>query len=87
MMTLHEVAEYLNCHYGTIYRLVRAGDFLAFRLGGSWRVLRSEIEKWIQGGGRQSVRKGLLESPTAGDVVSVRLSRWGPQNENTEVAG
>jgi excisionase family DNA binding protein len=51
VITLREAAEYLNCHYGTIYRLVRVGDFPAFRLGGSWRVQRSEIEKWIAGGG------------------------------------
>lgn len=47
VMTLAEVADYLNCHYGTIYRLVRGGDLPAFRLGGSWRFMRSDLEQWI----------------------------------------
>jgi excisionase family DNA binding protein len=46
-MTLQDVADYLNCHYGTVYRLIRSGDIPAFRLGGNWRFMRSEIEKWI----------------------------------------
>jgi excisionase family DNA binding protein len=66
MMTLHEVAEYLNCHYGTIYRLVRAGDFLAFRLGGSWRARRSEIEKWIEGGGDSPSEKACWKARRPG---------------------
>jgi excisionase family DNA binding protein len=47
VMTLAEAADYLHCHYSTIYRLVRYGDLPAFRLGGNWRFLRSELEKWI----------------------------------------
>jgi excisionase family DNA binding protein len=47
VMTIAEVAEYLNCHYGTVYRLVRGGELPAFRLGGSWRFLRSDLEQWI----------------------------------------
>ena len=49
MMTLADVAEYLNCHYSTAIRLVRNGDFPAFRLGGSgdYRCRRSDLEKWI----------------------------------------
>ena len=47
VMTIAEVADYLNCHYGTVYRLVRGGDLPAFRLGGSWRFLRSDLEQWI----------------------------------------
>jgi excisionase family DNA binding protein len=34
VMTLREVAEYLNCHYSTVLRLLRDGDFPAFRLVG-----------------------------------------------------
>lgn len=47
MMTLRDVAEYLNCNYTTVFRLAHSGEIPAFRLGGSWRLSRSEIEKWI----------------------------------------
>ncbi len=47
VMTIAEVADYLNCHYGTVYRLVRGRELPAFRLGGSWRFLRSDLEQWI----------------------------------------
>ena len=51
VMTLHDLAAYLDCHYTTVFRMVRQGALPgSFRLGagrGSWRVLRSEITKWI----------------------------------------
>ncbi len=58
VMTLREVADYLQCHYTTAYFLARRGDIPSFRLsrhGGGWRFLKSEIDKWIAaGGGRPS---------------------------------
>jgi len=51
VMTLQEVADYLNCHYGTAYRLARQGVMPSFKLGGNWRVLKSEIDEWIKAGG------------------------------------
>ena len=47
MMKLGEVAEYLNCHYSTVFRLVQRSDFPAFRVGGDWRVSRSEMDRCI----------------------------------------
>jgi len=47
VMTVSEVAAYLNCHPGTVYRLLEGGELPAFRLGGDWRFLRSEVDKWI----------------------------------------
>jgi len=64
-MTLAETAEYLNCHYSTLYRLIRDRDLPAFRLGGSWRFLRSEIEQWIVGRtGGASAEKSRKSEPT-----------------------
>ncbi len=55
VMTLQEVADYLHCHYTTLFRLVRQGVIPSFKLGGNWRVLRSEIDQWIaKGGGKLS---------------------------------
>jgi excisionase family DNA binding protein len=46
-MALREVAEYLGCSKVTVYRLLKHGEFPAFRLGGDWRFRRSDIDKWI----------------------------------------
>jgi excisionase family DNA binding protein len=51
VMTVRGVAQYLHCHYSTIYRLVEHRQLPGFRLGGNWRFLRSDIEKWIAAGG------------------------------------
>ncbi len=47
VITIGEAAAYLNCHTTTLYRLAKSGEVPAFRLGGSWRFLRSATNKWI----------------------------------------
>jgi excisionase family DNA binding protein len=45
VMTLQDVADYLLCHYTTIYRMVRRGQLPAFRLGSDFRFRRSDVDK------------------------------------------
>jgi excisionase family DNA binding protein len=53
VMTLREAAEYLRCHYSTVYRLIQQQGLPVFRLGRDWRILKSELDQWIaKGGGR-----------------------------------
>jgi excisionase family DNA binding protein len=47
IMTLHDAAEFLDCHPVTIHRLVTRGGLPGFRLGRQWRFRRSDIDKWI----------------------------------------
>ena len=47
LMTLHHVANYLKLHYMTVYRLIKTRGLPAFRLGGDFRIRRSDLEKWI----------------------------------------
>jgi excisionase family DNA binding protein len=47
VMTVPEVATYLKCHPSTVYRLLKAGYLPGVRLGGGWRFLRSEVDKWV----------------------------------------
>ena len=47
VMTVSEVASYLKCHPSTVYRFLTRRALPAFRLGGGWRFLRSEVDKWI----------------------------------------
>ncbi len=47
ILTLDEVASFLKGGKRTVYRLAAAGEIPAFKLGGSWRFRRSELEAWI----------------------------------------
>ncbi len=48
VMTVREVAEYLKVKDRTIYRLVANGEIPGFKVGGSWRFRKSEIDLWTE---------------------------------------
>jgi excisionase family DNA binding protein len=48
IMTIQEVCEYLKLNDKTAYRLAAEGKIPGFKVGGSWRFRRGEIEKWIE---------------------------------------
>jgi excisionase family DNA binding protein len=59
VLTLREVADYLQCHHTTVYLLAQRGDIPSFRLarhGGGWRFLKSEVDEWIAKGGGRKVK-------------------------------
>ena len=47
-MTLEEVADLLGVTYNLIYRLVRAGDIPASKIGRVYRVARSDLDKYLE---------------------------------------
>lgn len=47
ILTLKEVAEYLKLAEKTAYRLAAEGKLPGFKVGGSWRFKREDIEAWI----------------------------------------
>ncbi|MCF5911150.1 helix-turn-helix domain-containing protein [Aeromonas veronii] len=47
ILTLEEVAAYLKAGKRTVYRLAQEGRIPAFKLGGSWRFRRAELDNWI----------------------------------------
>jgi excisionase family DNA binding protein len=47
ILTLDEVAAYLKAGKRTVYRFAQNGDIPAFKVGGTWRFRRSELERWI----------------------------------------
>ncbi|AWP24643.1 AlpA family transcriptional regulator [Acidiferrobacter sp. SPIII_3] len=47
ILTLDEVAAYLKAGKRTVYRLAQKGEIPAFKLGGTWRFRRSELNRWI----------------------------------------
>jgi len=47
VVTVKEVAGYLNLHIMTIYKLVREGKIPAFKVGGRWRFKKKLLDEWI----------------------------------------
>jgi excisionase family DNA binding protein len=48
ILTIREVADYLKVTERTIYRLAAAKKMPAFKIGGSWRFSRQDIDSWIK---------------------------------------
>lgn len=48
ILTLRQVADFLRVTERTIYRLAAAKKIPAFKVGGTWRFSRAEINQWIQ---------------------------------------
>lgn len=48
ILTLDEVAAYLKAGKRTVYRLAAAKKIPAFKVGGTWRFLRADIDRWIK---------------------------------------
>lgn len=47
ILTLDQVAAYLKAGKKTVYRLVQQGQIPGFKLGGTWRFRRTELDSWI----------------------------------------
>lgn len=48
ILTISEVATYLKIAQRTVYRLAAAKKIPAFKVGGTWRFSRAEIDSWIR---------------------------------------
>lgn len=48
ILTIKQVADYLKVTERTIYRLAAAKKIPAFKVGGTWRFSRQEIDQWIK---------------------------------------
>lgn len=55
ILTLKEVATYLKLAEKTAYRLASEGKLPGFKVGGSWRFKREDLEAWIE------KQKGMTE--------------------------
>jgi len=48
ILTVKEVASYLQVHPSTIYRLLKKHEIPAFKVGSDWRFKRSSIDRWME---------------------------------------
>ena len=49
ILTIKQVAVYLKVTERTISRLAAAESIPAFKVGGSWRFRRGDLDQWIAG--------------------------------------
>lgn len=47
ILTIDEVASFLKASKRTFYRLAANGKLPAFKLGGTWRFRRNDLNHWI----------------------------------------
>jgi len=55
IMTVEDVATFLKVTERSIYTLLTRQEIPAFKVGGSWRFSRKELENWIKS--QQKTRK------------------------------
>ena len=48
ILTIKQVADFLKVTERTIYRLAAAKKIPAFKVGGTWRFSRVDIDSWIR---------------------------------------
>ena len=48
IMTVTEVAQYLRLSQAKVYRLAKAGEIPAMRIGKSWRFRKDLIDNWFR---------------------------------------
>ena len=48
ILTIKEVAEYLQVTERTLYRLAQQRMIPAFKVGNAWRFRREDLDRWIE---------------------------------------
>lgn len=72
VMTVDQVAAYLQVSKRTVYNMAAAGDLPAAKVGDQWRFYRPEIDRWLMVLSRQNVGDStpveLVEGAAHGDL-------------------
>lgn len=55
VMTVEQVADYLQVGKRTIYTMASAGELPAAKVGDQWRFFRPEIDRWLTRLSRQNI--------------------------------
>lgn len=48
IITVKQLAEFLQVSEQTIKRAIKTGDLEAFKVGRDWRVEREKVQEWIE---------------------------------------
>lgn len=65
IFTLDDVAAYLKVGKRTVYRLAAAKKIPAFKVGGTWRFSRADIDNWIKQQSMESLDTGRQKEDAA----------------------
>lgn len=63
ILTASQVAELLQVHLRTVYKLARKGLIPGRKFGGGWRFSKDEIMKMISSGRLSALQSELSEVP------------------------
>lgn len=63
IMTVKQVAEYLQMDEHTVYRLARSGQIPSVKIAGQWRFKKDVIDKWISEQYLERVTQNIKSSP------------------------
>jgi len=59
LMSIKELAEYLNMNKMTVYKLAREGKLPAFKVASEWRFRRDLVDKWLMGQLKSKAESGI----------------------------
>lgn len=65
IFTLDDVAAFPKVGKRTVYRLAAAKKIPAFKVGGTWRFSRADIDNWIKQQSMESLDTGRQEEDAA----------------------
>jgi PTS system nitrogen regulatory IIA component len=63
LMTLADVAVYLQIAERTVYQWAQRSQIPSFKLGNVWRFKRSDLEKWIENRKLETPRNAQAAKP------------------------
>jgi excisionase family DNA binding protein len=66
LMTIQDVAEYLQIKERTIYGWVQNGKMPGFKLGNAWRFKREDIDLWIEERKNDTPRSQIIKAAKEG---------------------
>lgn len=71
-MTVREVATYLNVDEKTIYRLAKRGEIPGFKVAGTWRFKKDDIDAWIEARKAEATSDARDDDGPKGDLLRSR---------------
>ncbi|MFA4029032.1 MAG: hypothetical protein GDYSWBUE_001630 [Candidatus Fervidibacterota bacterium] len=78
LLSVEEVAEYLGMHIMTVYKLLNSGALPGRKIGNRWRVVKRELDEWLERRRPETTKKFVLvvdDDPDVCDVFKRALER------------
>lgn len=62
-LTVKQVAEYLQVNKRTIYKLAQEGKIPCFKVAGTWRFWKKDIDEWTEKS-KQKIMEERMKNPS-----------------------